>query len=56
MLFPGMMRQDGGLLGGSVDVGVDLGGEDGFVAEQFLDDAMVINNKRRGDPCRLLCV
>ena len=35
------MREDGGLPGGGVDVGVDLGGEDGFVAEHFLDDAEV---------------
>ncbi len=36
-----MMREDGGLPGGGVDVGVDLGGEDGFVTEHFLDDAEV---------------
>ena len=40
-LFPGMVGEDGGLPGGGVDVGVDLGGEDGFVAEHFLDDAEV---------------
>ena len=40
-LFPRMMGEDGGLPGGGVDVGVDLGGEDGFVAEHFLDDAEV---------------
>ena len=36
-----MVRQDGGLPGGRVDVGVDLGGEDGLVAEHFLDDPQV---------------
>ena len=36
-----MMLQDRGLPGGGVDVGVDFGGEDGFVAEHFLDDAEV---------------
>ncbi len=36
-----MVGEDGGLPGGGVDVGVDLGGEDGFVAEHFLDDAEV---------------
>ena len=40
-LFPGMMLEDGGLPGGGVDVGVDLGGEDGLVAEHFLDDTEV---------------
>ena len=55
-LLPRMVGEDGGLPGGSVDVGVDFGGEDGFVAEHFLDDAMVINNRRQGDSCRLLCV
>ena len=39
--IPRMMREDGGLPGGGVDVGVDLCGEDGFVAEHFLDDAEV---------------
>ena len=36
-----MMLQYRGLPGGGVDVGVDFGGEDGFVAEHFLDDAEV---------------
>ena len=36
-----MMRQDGGLPGGGIDVGVDLGREDGFVAEHLLDDPQV---------------
>ena len=40
-LSPRMMLQDRGLPGGGVDVGVDLGGEDEFVAEHFLDDAEV---------------
>ena len=51
-----MKRHDSGRPGDGVDVGVDFGGEDGFVAEHFLDDAMVINNRRQGDSCRLLCV
>ena len=34
-----MMLQDRGLPGGGVDVGVDFGGEDGFVTEHFSDDA-----------------
>ena len=41
VLAPRVVGQDGGLPGGGVDVGVDLGGEDGFVAEHFLDDAEV---------------
>ena len=40
-LAPRVVRQDGGLPGGRVDVGVDLGGEDGLVAEHFLDDPQV---------------
>ena len=40
-LTPRVVRQDGGLPGGGIEVGVDLGGEDGFVAEHFLDDAEV---------------
>ena len=36
-----MVGEDLCLPGGGVDVGVDLGGEDGFVAEHFLDDAEV---------------
>ena len=35
------MVEDGALPGGGVDVGVDFRGEDGFVAEHFLDDAEV---------------
>ena len=36
-----MMLEDGGLLGGGVDVGVDLGGGDGLVAGSILNDTMV---------------
>ena len=36
-----MVGQDGGLPGGGVDVGVDLRGEDGLVAEHLLDDPQV---------------
>ena len=40
-LFAGVVGQDGAVPGGGVDVGVDLGGEDGLVAQHFLDDAEV---------------
>ena len=36
-----MVGEDIGLPGGGIDVGVDFGGEDGFVTEHFLDDAKV---------------
>ena len=42
------MREDGGLPGGGVDVGVDLCGEDGFVAEQCLDDAAAYKRQAAG--------
>ena len=38
-LFPRMMLQDRGLPGGGVDVGVDFGGEDGFVTEHLVLNA-----------------
>ncbi len=36
-----MVGEDGGLPGGGVDVGVDLGGEDGFVAVHSLNGIKV---------------
>ena len=43
-----MMLQNRGLPGGGVDVGVDLGGEDGFVAEHSLDDAAAYKRQAAG--------
>ena len=39
--LPGVVVQDGGVPGLGVDVGVDFGGEDGLVAQHFLDYAEV---------------
>lgn len=39
--FSRMVRQDGLLPGGTVDVRVDLGGRDAFVTEHILDDTKV---------------
>lgn len=41
MIAAGMVLKDGGLPGAGVDVGIDLGGEDGLVAEHLLDNAEI---------------
>ena len=42
-----MMCRDDGLFG-FIDVGVDFGGEDGFVAGHFLEDAAAYKRQAAG--------